>query len=32
MDRLGCIKMKIFCMSELNHHMKRPKIMAWKIN
>lgn len=25
MDRFGCIKMKIFCMSKLNHQIKRQK-------
>lgn len=25
MDRFDCIKMKIFCMSKLNHQIKRQK-------
>ena len=31
MDRFDCIKMKIFCMSKLNHQIKRQKNMAWEI-
>lgn len=33
MDRFDCIKMKIFCMSKLNHPIKRQKKknMAWEI-
>lgn len=31
MDRFDCIKMKIFCMSKLNHQIKRQKNVAWEI-
>lgn len=32
MDRFDCIKMEIFCMSKLNHQIKRQKKnMAWEI-
>lgn len=32
MDRFDCMKMKIFCMSKLNHQIKRQKKnMAWEI-
>lgn len=34
MDRFDCIKMEIFCMSKLNHQIKRQKKKkekAWEI-
>lgn len=32
MDRFDCIKMEIFCMSKLNHQIKRQKKKIWPGN